>query len=96
MIIAIDYDGTYTTDPLVFNSIIHLLQSAGHAVICVTGRSDDGIMDKPVRESIGKITPIIFAGKEWKSDAVKKAGYKVDIWIDDCPQFIYNDLKDHK
>lgn len=87
--IAVDYDGTYSADPDTFTHVIELFLKAGHTVICVTGRSDDGVMDVPVRESIGKIVPCVFAGKEWKIVAARDAGYKVDIWIDDIPGMIY-------
>jgi len=88
MIIAVDYDGTYSADPDTFNKLIELFKAAGHTVICVTGRSDDGIMDVPVRESIGKLVPCVFAGKEWKANAAKRAGYNVSVWIDDMPGMI--------
>lgn len=88
MIIAIDYDMTYTADPETFEKVIALFKAAGHTVICVTGRSDDGVMDVPVRNSIGKLVPVVFAGKEWKATAAKKQGYNVSIWIDDMPGMI--------
>lgn len=87
MIIAIDYDGTYATDPVLFNSIINLFKAAGHTVICVTGRSA-GAMGQPVLDSIGKLVPVVFAGTEWKARAAQQAGYTVSIWIDDMPGMI--------
>jgi hypothetical protein len=88
MIIAIDYDNTYAADPETFNKVIKTFQDAGHTVICVTGRSNDGLMDKPVRESIGKLIPVVFAGSEWKRSAAKRHGYDVNVWIDDNPEMI--------
>lgn len=85
MIIAVDYDYTYNADPLTFDRIIKIFLNEGHTVICVTGRSDDGILDIPVRESIGKLVPIVFAGNESKRSAAKKHGYDVNVWIDDMP-----------
>jgi hypothetical protein len=87
VIIAIDYDNTYTADPATFDKVIKLFQDAGHTVICVTGR-DGGIMGDPVRASIGKLIPVVFAGPEWKRDAALKQGYKVDVWVDDIPNMI--------
>lgn len=92
MIIAIDYDNTYSSDPECFNNVIALFKAFGHTVICVTGRSNDGIMDIPVRESIGKLVPVIFAGQDWKQVAAEKHGYKVNIWIDDMPMMINKQL----
>lgn len=88
MIIAIDYDGTYTTDHETWNKVIHLLINLGHTVICVTGREDIKSMSEPVMLSVGRIIPVVFAGKEWKREAALKKGYKVDVWIDDTPEMI--------
>lgn len=83
MIVAIDYDLTYTRDPHTFDAIIGLLKAAGHTVICATYRSESSL--QVVHNSIGKLCPVISAGTEWKRE---KAGYKVDIWIDDMPSSI--------
>lgn len=87
MIIAVDYDGTYAADPEAFNKVIGVFQAAGHTVICVTGR-DGGAMGDVVRATIGQLIPCVFAGKAWKVDAAKEAGYHVDVWIDDNPGMI--------
>lgn len=87
MIIAIDYDNTYSADPESFNKVIAVFKAAGHDVICVTGR-DDGVMGVPVRNSIGKLVPIVFAGAVSKRIAAEKRGYIVDVWIDDMPAMI--------
>lgn len=88
MIVAIDYDNTYAADPETFDKIIKILLEQNHQVICVTGREEVGVMAAPVLASIGKLIPVVFAGKDWKRDAAKKRGYKVDIWIDDNPEYI--------
>ena len=88
MIVAIDYDNTYSADPETFDKLIKVLQDAEHIVICVTGRSDDGIMGEPVKQSIGRLVPIVFAGDEWKAYAAKRRGYDVNVWFDDMPQMI--------
>lgn len=87
MIIAIDYDYTYSADPETFNKVIATFKAAGHNVICVTGR-EDGVMGVPVRNSIGKLVPVIFAGSVPKRVAARKNGYIVDVWIDDMPMMI--------
>lgn len=90
MIIGIDYDNTYSADPETFNKVIETFKAAGHDVICVTGRND-GAMGVPVRNSIGKLVPVIFAGSESKRTAAKKRGYYVNVWIDDMPSMIDED-----
>jgi hypothetical protein len=88
MIIAIDYDNTYTADSETFNKLIILFQSAGHTVICLTGRGEEETFSRPVKNTIGKLIPIVFAGTKWKREAAKEAGYQVDIFIDDMPESI--------
>jgi len=86
MIIAIDYDGTYSADPITFNEVIKLFLGAGHTVICVTARPE--VMGAEVLASIGKFVPVVFANGEWKAEAAKKQGYNVSICIDDMPGLI--------
>jgi len=40
MIIAIDYDKTFTADPKLFNNIMKIMSLAGHRVIICTMRYD--------------------------------------------------------
>lgn len=89
MIISVDYDSTYSADPITFNAVIQIFQAAGHTVICCTGR--DRTSGKEVLESIGKLVGedhCVFAGKEWKRDAASAAGFDVDVWIDDMPEMV--------
>jgi len=86
MIIAIDYDNTYTGDPNTWDEVIKTFQASGHTVICVTARPE--LMGQPVLDSIGKLVPVVFAGAEWKREAALKRGYKVDVWVDDSPEYI--------
>jgi hypothetical protein len=32
--------------------------------------------------------PVVFAGVNWKKVASLNAGFKVDIWIDDNPEYV--------
>lgn len=84
--IAIDYDDTFTADPALWVLVIVAAQHRGHKVICVTGRKalPDFTRDPPLPASV----PIVLAGAEFKRVAAGRAGYKVDIWIDDMPEMI--------
>lgn len=89
MIIAVDYDNTYTTDPELFNKVIKLFQDAGHKVLCVSFRYDKESLE--VLTSIGRVigkTNCIFTGRQLKRPVVEALGYQVDIWIDDMPEII--------
>ena len=44
-----------------------------------------------VRELVGDLMPIVFAGRWSKSGAVYRQGYDVDIWVDDMPHVIEMD-----
>ena len=86
MILAIDYDNTYTMAPDIWDETIKLFLSAGHTVVCVTARPE--VMGQVVLDSVGKLVPVVFAGGEWKRETAIKHGYKVDVWIDDAPEYI--------
>lgn len=86
MIIAVDYDNTYSADPETFDQVIKVFQAAGHTVICVTARPET--MGQSVLNSIGKLVPVVFAGVDWKREAAERRGYKVNVWIDDMPEMV--------
>ena len=84
--IAIDYDLTYTADSSMFRDIINIMMSRGHLVIIATGRK--GHTEDMDRDPIPEGIPIIYCGNEYKTTVCDRAGYKVDIWIDDIPSMI--------
>lgn len=86
MIIAIDYDNTYTGDPETWDNVIKTFQAAGHTVICVTARSE--AMGLAVLNTIGKLIPVLFCESAWKREYALSKGYKVDVWVDDMPEYV--------
>ena len=78
MLIAIDYDNTYTADPEWWDEVIRSGQERGHTIVCVTGRTEPPNL--PIR--------VICAGDEYKRDAVRRSGLRIDVWIDDEPGHI--------
>ncbi len=88
VIIAFDFDLTWTRDPEGFRLVVELLRGRGHTCICVTGRSDEGNFGAEVKRGIGGAVPIVFAGGAWKATAAARAGYPVDGWVDDMPEGI--------
>lgn len=88
MIFAIDFDGTFARDPGLFDRFVDLLKERGHRAVLVTGRSDEGQWGAEVRRAVGDLMPIVFAADGWKRAAAEQAGYKVDVWIDDHPEYI--------
>lgn len=83
LLIALDYDDTYTADPLLWDQFIALARTRGHQVICVTGRREPpGLHERQIP------CRIVCAGGEYKRHAAAKAGHAVHIWIDDMPELI--------
>jgi Tat protein secretion system quality control protein TatD with DNase activity len=92
MLLALDYDDTYTRDKEFWNKFIDLSTSHGHTVICVTMRHDKPHSADIVREELGhRVEKIIFTAHKAKMKAVADAGYYVSVWIDDSPNWILKD-----
>jgi hypothetical protein len=88
MIIALDYDDTYTEDPEGWDAVVNLLESRGHEFICVTMRYES----EPIE--IGVDCVIYYTGRRAKITWLKENGVPPpDIWIDDCPHFLFTDSK---
>ncbi|MEY5060275.1 MAG: hypothetical protein RIS45_196 [Planctomycetota bacterium] len=84
--ISIDYDHTFTAAPEKWSRFIGDARRNGHTVVCVTGRREppDFTRDPPLPYNV----PIVCAGPEFKRHAAARAGYHVNIWIDDMPEMI--------
>lgn len=91
MLIALDYDGTYTRDMALWDRFIDDAIRNRHKVICVTMRFDNDIEAPPVMSTIGKKCDVVFTGRNAKKDFLDKIGVFPDIWIDDNPMWIYTD-----
>jgi hypothetical protein len=77
MILAIDYDDTYSEFPNEFNILRKIFQKKGHKVYIVTARNED---TEKINEDLSKFDKIFYtAGK------AKAATVRADIWIDDNP-----------
>lgn len=79
MRIALDYDNTYTLDPPLWDSFIVAAQQRGHSVQIVSMRYPHERIDAaPV--------PVVYTSRKAKSGVAS-----ADVWIDDSPQWIYQD-----
>lgn len=85
MIIALDYDKTFTADPDLWTAFVRNAQAHGHDVSFVTFRSEwrdvgnDDILGDA--ETLG--IEVVFTNARQKSEC-----FNADIWIDDCPLLI--------
>ncbi len=87
MIVAMDFDDTYTLDPAAWDVVIRDLENAGHEVICVTCRRDTDENREKVQ--CGQLT-VYFTGLRPKREFMLRRGVKVDVWIDDDPNCVEN------
>lgn len=90
MLLALDYDETYTRDPKFWDEVISIAAHHHHTIVCATMRYEHEGQDV-IRDLGDKVKAIIFTGRKAKHDAVSSAGYVPSIWIDDSPHWIYVD-----
>lgn len=90
MLIAIDFDLTYTADPILFNEFIGFAKFRGHeVVICTTRNADQDNTHTLVY--LSKTVPVYFMDGLPKKEFMKETfGKDVDIWIDDKPESVIN------
>ena len=88
MLIALDYDGTYTADPLLWDGFLQSAKKAGHEIVCATMRHEHEGAD--VIESLPGIL-VVFTGRQAKRTFLAERGIFPTIWIDDNPAWIYQD-----
>ncbi len=88
MLIALDYDGTFTSDTGRWKEFISLMKEAGHSFVCVTSRAGTDENKQLLGEHIGKLMPIIFCNHQPKIKKCTQLGYRIDVWIDDRPHTI--------
>ena len=83
MTIAIDLDGTWTGDPILWNAFVASMNSRGHQAIIATGRS--GWSHDMARHNIPSSMKIVYCSGRLKREECQKQGFQVDIWVDDSP-----------
>jgi hypothetical protein len=83
MLIALDYDGTYTADPHLWDGFIAQARGRRHEVHIVTQRAEC----EPVRLGC-HVDRIHYTDRKAKRPYMQARGLAVQIWIDDMPDFI--------
>lgn len=92
MNLSLDYDNTYTRDPIFWDAFIGLAKRSGHRVYCVTMRTPAEGEDV-IRYLSDKVEEIIFTSRRNKHDVCFERNVCIDVWIDDMPFFIMNDAR---
>jgi len=88
IVIAIDYDDTYTLDPTFWQGFISTALTHGHKVICITARRKTLENQQELATTLPDCVEVYFSYDEPKSDYAKRNGIAVDVWIDDMPGWI--------
>jgi hypothetical protein len=86
VLIALDYDGTYTADPVLWDAFIEAARRRGHEVHVVTMRS----ASEPVRLG-AHVDRVHYTDRKAKRAFMDARGLSVQVWIDDMPDFIVGD-----
>lgn len=81
MRVAIDFDGTYSSNPAMWQSIVDILKANQVDVVCITARFPNvPLPPMPV--------PVYYTCGQMKWEFAQEKGIPVDIWIDDIPECI--------
>jgi hypothetical protein len=83
MLIALDYDNTFTADTKCWREVVDVLQKHGHEVIIATSRFKLYGNYQEISESTG--LNVVFCDHNAKAKTAKQYGVVPDIWIDDDP-----------
>ena len=81
MLIALDYDGTYTAAPDLWAHFIGQATTAGHEVVVVTMRFAHEPIDVPCE--------VIYTARSPKGPFMASLGRVPAVWIDDKPHWIF-------
>lgn len=83
MKLSLDYDKTYTQDPILWDAFIESAKKRGHEVVCVTMRYPT--------EEISIPCEVIYTSRIAKAAHARKHDLGIDVWIDDSPHWIFQD-----
>ena len=87
MIIALDYDNTFTRDPEAWYSAAASLKTFGHTIIGVTMRFERESTD--IDPYYFKVCEkVYYTGRHSKRKWCADRNIFPDVWIDDSPEFI--------
>lgn len=88
MIVAIDFDDTFTADPVAWTKAIEVLQNFGHQVLCVSARRNTIEHREVLAEALPSGVRIYLSYDMPKREFMRKYKIEVNVWIDDMPEAI--------
>ena len=88
LIISLDYDYTYTEDPILWNTFLSVAKDRGHQVYVVTMRYPE----EPIDDEVARfVDGVIYTSRKAKKAYVALKDIHIDIWIDDNPLWLFTD-----
>lgn len=89
--VSIDFDRTFAADPQMWGEFAKQAVADGNTVVMISRRPESD--REEVISSLGDYAEsfsqvLLVGGDTLKADAADEAGIKVDVWVDDSPQFI--------
>ena len=97
MLIALDYDRTYTLDPVFWNRFINGCKVFGHTVVVATMRYAGTWEEEDVLAALeDKVDRVVFTSRKAKKPFLEELGIFPDVWVDDNPRWIYEDGGEYK
>jgi uncharacterized protein YacL (UPF0231 family) len=87
--ISLDYDGTYTADPELWLEFVRLAKKRGHEVIVVTMRTNEEA--KLIDSRLSEMVQVMPTQRQQKKKFARMHGKEINIWIDDVPEWIFED-----
>jgi hypothetical protein len=93
LVFALDFDCTFTADIEFWRLFVHLCVVRGHRVWVLTARHDTPENHAQLDDVIGAQTLTLISGTIFSNHKPKRAvaeerDIKIDIWIDDLPEFV--------
>lgn len=92
MRIAVDYDETYTRDPVLWNTFAQMAIERGHEVVCISARHPSQLDE--IRFTFGRVIgadKCYGTGLQQKRQFADDKGLIIDVWVDDSPEMIVTD-----
>lgn len=95
MVIGLDYDDTYTRDPVAWNAFIRLMRNYEHKVYIVTWRTPGEIVEvvHALASFFVQVDGIYPTSRQAKAKFMFDQGICVDVWIDDNPRAILHTME---
>jgi FMN phosphatase YigB (HAD superfamily) len=94
VIVAIDYDATWSADPELWEAFSQYARRRGHIVALITNRPDNPTNRSEISLAVsGHVDHMILAGPMPKREAAAQFGLRPNIWIDDNPVTVTEGLR---